>query len=123
MSTVEDLFAQRKALAERFSVAPVAFSTDGREVGIAGPIDLGVAVGALALVEMPDDGQLVIQVRDLVTIEREGLTHRRRRHRCRVGGGERVRATEVPLADGLRNRARTSRRGRFLCPRGGRAVR
>ena len=53
MSTVEDLFAQRKALAERFSVAPVAFSSDGHEVGFAGPIDLGVEVGGLALVETP----------------------------------------------------------------------
>src|ERR687898_2074764 len=70
----DGVLAQRKRLAERFSVARVAYSSDGREVGFAGPIELGVEVGGLAMIDVPDGGHLVVQVRDLRIVELEGLS-------------------------------------------------
>jgi DNA helicase HerA-like ATPase len=66
--------SERKNLAERFAVAPVAYSSDGREVGFAGPLELGVQVGALALIDVPDGSRLVAQVRDLRVVELEALS-------------------------------------------------
>ena len=74
MSGVDEVFDQRKGLAERFSVAQVAFSSDGRSVGFAGPVALGAEVGGLAMVEMPSGGYLVVHVRDLRIVDREGLS-------------------------------------------------
>jgi hypothetical protein len=65
VTDADGVLAQRKLLAERFSVARVAYSSDGREVGFTGPIELGVEVGGLAMIDVPDGGHLVVQVRDL----------------------------------------------------------
>jgi uncharacterized protein len=74
VSGVDEVFDQRKGLAERFSVAQVAFSSDGRSVGFAGPVALGVEVGGMAMVEMSNGGYVVVHVRDLRVVEREGLS-------------------------------------------------
>ena len=74
MTDVDDVAAQRKSLAERFAVAAVAYSSDGRTVGFAAPMELGVEVGGFAKVDAPDGGQLVVQLRDLHTVEREALS-------------------------------------------------
>ena len=70
----DDVVAQRTSLAERFSVAAVAFSSDGVDVGLAGPIELGVDVGGFAMVDLPDGVELVVQLRDLRVVEREALS-------------------------------------------------
>jgi hypothetical protein len=41
VTDADGVLAQRKLLAERFSVARVAYSSDGRDVGFAGPIGRG----------------------------------------------------------------------------------
>jgi uncharacterized protein len=74
VTDADGVLVQRKLLAERFSVARVAWSSDGREVGFAGPIELGVEVAGLALIDVPDGGHLVVQVRDLRIVELEGLS-------------------------------------------------
>jgi hypothetical protein len=74
VSGVDEVFDQRKGLSERFSVAQVAFSSDGRSVGFAGPVALGAEIGGLAMVEMPNGGYLVVHVRDLHIVDREGLS-------------------------------------------------
>jgi DNA helicase HerA-like ATPase len=74
VTDADGVLAQRKLLAERFSVARVAYSSDGREVGFTGPIELGVEVGGLAMIDVPDGGHLVVQVRDLRIVELEGLS-------------------------------------------------
>jgi DNA helicase HerA-like ATPase len=72
--TTADLHAQRRQLSERFAVSPVAYSPDGRTVGFAGPLELGVEVGGFAIVQQPDGGRLVVQVRELQVAEREALS-------------------------------------------------
>jgi hypothetical protein len=62
VTDADEVLAQRKSLAERFSVAPVAYSSDGRTVGFAGPIELGVEVGGFAMVDAADGGHLVVQL-------------------------------------------------------------
>ena len=74
MTDVDELASQRKSLAERFSVAAVAYSSDGRNVGFAAPLELGIDVGGFARVDAPDGGHLVVQLRDLHTVEREALS-------------------------------------------------
>ena len=74
MTEVDDVTAQRKSLAERFAVAAVAYSSDGRTVGFAAPMELGVDVGGFAMADAPAGGHLVVQVRDLHTVEREPLS-------------------------------------------------
>ena len=74
MAESGSLAAQRSTLAQRFAAVPVAYSTDGREVGLAGPIDLGIEVGRLAIVESTDDDRLVVQVREMDVVVREGLS-------------------------------------------------
>jgi Helicase HerA, central domain len=74
MSDHDALLAQRRELAERFAVAPVAWSSDGRTVGFAGPLELGVDVGGLALVGDPGGGRLVVQIRGLEIVERDALS-------------------------------------------------
>lgn len=73
MTSTEVLHAQRRELNDRFAVASVAYSPDGRTVGFAGPLQLGVEIGGFAIVEQADGGRLVVQVRDLQVREREGL--------------------------------------------------
>lgn len=74
MTTTEALHAQRRELGARFAVAPVAYSPDGRTVGFAGPLDLGVEIGGFAIIEQADGGRLVAQVRELHVREKEGLS-------------------------------------------------
>jgi DNA helicase HerA-like ATPase len=74
MADVDDTVAQRNSLSERFAVAAVAYSSDGRHVGFAAPLELGVEVGGFATVDAPDGGRLVVQLRDLHTVEREALS-------------------------------------------------
>jgi len=61
----------RRQLFRQFPVAAVAFSTDGREVYWAGPVDIGLDVGGLAIAESPDGTAVVLQVRDVRVVERE----------------------------------------------------
>lgn len=64
----------RHRLNEQFPTPSVAFSADGRLVQVAGPVTLGVTVGGFAVVERRSDPArlVVIQVRDLHTVERDG---------------------------------------------------
>ena len=74
MTTTEALHAQRRELSARFAVAPVAYSPDGRTIGFAGPLELGVEIGGFMVIEQADGGRLVAQVRDLQVREKEGLS-------------------------------------------------
>lgn len=69
--TVSDRLARRAALYERYGVVPVAFSINGRQVEFVGPLDLGVAVGGLAVVEL-DDGLVAVHVHDVQLETRRG---------------------------------------------------
>ncbi len=65
----------RHQLYERFPVPQVAFSADGRLVQLTGPITLGVTVGGFAAIERRNDPtghSVVIQIRDLKIVERDG---------------------------------------------------
>lgn len=66
--------AFRHRLNEQFPAPPVAFSADGRLVRVSGPITLGVTVGGFAVVERRSDltRPVVIQIRDLHTVDRDG---------------------------------------------------
>ncbi len=67
----EALQQARRALYARFPVSAVAYSTDGRDVHWAGPLDIGLEVGGLAIAERPDGTAVVLQVRDARITERE----------------------------------------------------
>ena len=56
---------QRQLLGERFAITPIAYSSNGHDVGFAGPVELGVEVGGMAIVDLSEDVHLVVQVRDL----------------------------------------------------------
>lgn len=62
----------RRELYGRLPVAAVGYSADGRHVNFAGPVELGLRVGDLAVVERVDDSSVVVQVHDAETVEREG---------------------------------------------------
>ena len=62
----------RIALADRFRVVTAALSADGREVLLTGPVDVGVDVGGVAVVELDDGRRLAVQVRSVRIVEREG---------------------------------------------------
>src|SRR6056297_2245754 len=64
-------FALRRALYARFPFAAVAISVDGIDATLFGPLDVGVAVGDLIVVELEDAGAWVAQVRALELVERE----------------------------------------------------
>ena len=66
-----DPFARRAELYERFAVVAVAFSTNGRQVGFVGPLDAGIAVGGIAIVEH-DDGLVAVHVHDVQLQTRQG---------------------------------------------------
>jgi DNA helicase HerA-like ATPase len=51
-------------ISEEFAIVPVAFSTNGRQVGFVGPLDAGIAVGGIAIVEL-DDGHIAVHVHDV----------------------------------------------------------
>ncbi len=78
-----DPMAVRHWIAERFPVPPVAFSADGHQVALVGPVTLGLRVGGFAVVEravgsaadgVGEDGveRLVVHVRDVHVEERPG---------------------------------------------------
>jgi hypothetical protein len=78
MSRTDDLadpVAVRHQIAERFPIPPVAYSADGHQVSLSGPVTLGLRVGGFAVVEQ-GTGQgaelLVVHVRDLHLEERPG---------------------------------------------------
>ena len=56
---------------ENFAIVPVAFSTNGRQVGFVGPLDAGIAVGGIAMVEH-DEGLIAIHVFDVHLETRQG---------------------------------------------------
>ncbi len=64
--------AFRRELYHRFPVAQVAYSSDGRHVAFSGPLELGLDVGDVAIVERLDEAALVIQVHDVAITEVEG---------------------------------------------------
>ena len=66
-----DQFARRAELYERFAVVPVAFSINGRQVGFVGPLDAGITVGGIAVVEH-DDGLVAVHVHDVQLETRQG---------------------------------------------------
>lgn len=63
--------ALRRQIAERFPIPPVAYSADGHQVSLAGPVTLGLRIGGFAVVERGDD-RLVVHVRDIHVEERPG---------------------------------------------------
>lgn len=67
----DDRFERRAQLYERFAVVAVAFSTNGRQVGFVGPLDVGIAVGGIAIVEH-DDGLVAVHVHDVQLETRQG---------------------------------------------------
>lgn len=67
-----DRFARRARLNERYSIVPVAFSIDGRQVGFVGPLDLGITVGGIAVVERDDGSGVVVHVQDVQLATRHG---------------------------------------------------
>ena len=72
MSDADTSFQQaRTELFRLFPVAAVAYSTDGREVSWAGPVDIGLEVGGLAIAAHPDGDAVVLQIRDVRLVERE----------------------------------------------------
>lgn len=66
-----DPLALRRALYARFPFAAVAISVDGVDATLLGPLELGVAVGDLVVVDPGDGGSWVAQVRRLDLVERE----------------------------------------------------
>ena len=62
----------RRDLYRQFAVAPVAFSADGRDVRWAGPLDVGVEVGGIAVIEPDDGSRTVVQIREVHIVERQG---------------------------------------------------
>ena len=52
-------------------MVPVAFSTNGRHVGFVGPLDAGIPVGGIAIVEH-DDGHVAVHVHDVQLETRQG---------------------------------------------------
>ena len=66
-----DLFVRRTEMYERIAIVPVAFSTNGRQVGFVGPLDAGIAVGGIAIVEH-DEGLVAVHVHDVHLETRQG---------------------------------------------------
>lgn len=60
-----------RRLYRRMPVAPVALSVDGIDALVQGPLDLGVAVGELVVVELESGERWAAQLRDLAIVERE----------------------------------------------------
>ncbi|MFC9787310.1 ATP-binding protein [Rhodococcus sp. NPDC127528] len=70
--TIDALQDHRHELYERFQVAQVAVSADGREVSFAGPLEIGVEVGGFAVIEFDGGRGVVVQIRAVDLVEREG---------------------------------------------------
>ena len=62
----------RAELYRRFPVSAVAYSADGVQAQWAGPLELGLTIGATAIVERADGTRVVLQIRDAAIVEREG---------------------------------------------------
>ncbi|HSL60051.1 MAG TPA: ATP-binding protein [Acidimicrobiales bacterium] len=67
----EWVFDVRRGLYERFPVPPAAFSIDGVDATVVAPLDLGISVGDLVVVELDDGAAWVGQIRGLDLVERE----------------------------------------------------
>jgi Helicase HerA, central domain len=72
MDDPTNLLAFRRELYQRLPMAQVAYSSDGRHVAFNGPLELGLDVGDVAIVERPDSSSLVVQVHDVGIIEVDG---------------------------------------------------
>ena len=70
----------RQLLAQRFAVAPVAYSSNGHDVGLAAPVELGLEVGGSAMVVVSDEADLVVQVRDPRVDRAESVDDRHLEH-------------------------------------------
>ncbi|MFD4182017.1 ATP-binding protein [Rhodococcus sp. NPDC058514] len=70
--TLDAIQDHRHELYQRFATAQVAVSTDGREVSFMGPVETGVEVGGFAVIEFRGDRRVVVQVREVHMVEREG---------------------------------------------------
>jgi uncharacterized protein len=71
----KNLLILRHELAERFGIAALAFSADGRTIHFTAPLDCGIDVGGFAVVvtdDERDDTGLVVQIRNVQLVEREG---------------------------------------------------
>jgi uncharacterized protein len=66
-----DPFLRRMQMYERFEIVPVAYSTNGRQVGFVGPLDAGITVGGIAIVEL-DEGLVAVHVHDVQLEMRQG---------------------------------------------------
>jgi hypothetical protein len=66
--------ALRQHLAERFPIPPMAYSADGHQVSLTGPVTLGLRIGGFAVVERTSEpgDRLVVHVRELEVEERPG---------------------------------------------------
>jgi hypothetical protein len=82
-----DLLALRREIADRFPIASVAYSADGHQVSLAGPLTLGLRIGGFAVVEpfgapfgapFGEVGaeRLVVHVRDVHVEEHPGADFR-----------------------------------------------
>ncbi|MGW0176870.1 ATP-binding protein [Rhodococcus sp. NPDC003322] len=71
-SELESLQQHRHLLYDRFAIAQVAVSADGHEVPFAGPMETGVRVGGFAVVEDDTGARVVVQVRKVEVVEKEG---------------------------------------------------
>ena len=72
-SSAADLVAFRHDIERRYAVPPVAYSANGRTVGISGPLTLGLGVGGFGVVERAEHGdRIVINVLSLTLDERIG---------------------------------------------------
>ncbi len=58
------LFQARRELYRRFPVAAVAFSADGQDVEWAGPLDIGIESGEIAVAEREDETLIVVQIHE-----------------------------------------------------------
>ncbi len=68
---LQDVVAFRQDVERRFAAPPVAFSADGRNVEVTGPVTLGVSIGGFAVVERPDE-RIVVLVQSMRVDERIG---------------------------------------------------
>lgn len=69
---LDSLQSHRHELYDHFDVAQVAASADGREVAFMGPIATGVEIGGFAVIEFTGARRVVVQVREVRMVEREG---------------------------------------------------
>jgi DNA helicase HerA-like ATPase len=74
--STREMLALRREMYARIPVAQVAFSSDGRSVGFAGPVECGLRTGSVGVVEPADeatgDPAIAVQLRAVRLVERAG---------------------------------------------------